>query len=69
MSRADPLRRDALLDQISDAISDRTRLPGSRTGDDQCRFRLRRDDAKLLFVQLLLVSRQPFGQAARRRVL
>jgi hypothetical protein len=59
-----PLRCDTLLDQISDPVRDRTRFPRSRTRDNERRFRLRSNNAKLPFVQLLLVTSEPFRQAA-----
>ena len=40
-----PLRRYALLDQVSDAIGDRPRFARARTGDYQRGLRLRRYDA------------------------
>src|SRR4029078_11321080 len=53
-----PLRRYALLDQISNTVSDRPRLPRPRTRNDERRLRRRSNDAKLLFVQLALVPCQ-----------
>jgi hypothetical protein len=44
------LRRNALFDQISDAVSYRARFARSRARDDERGFRFRRDDAKLLGV-------------------
>ena len=58
------LRRNAVLDQIRDAIGDRPRLARARTGDDKRGLRLGRDDAKLLFVKFAAVTSQLFGQLA-----
>ena len=57
-----PLRRNALFDQISDAIGDRPRFSRARTGNNKRRFRLGSDNAKLLFVQLALVSGSRSGR-------
>jgi hypothetical protein len=61
----DPLRRNALLDEISDSISDRPRLTRACTGHNERGFRLRSHNAKLLLVQLAFVTSQSLGQTAR----
>ena len=48
----DIARVDPVLEQISDAISQRARLPAARAGDDQQRTRRRGHRRELLLIQL-----------------
>jgi hypothetical protein len=52
----DPLRRNALLDQIGDAVGDRTRFARAGSRNDQGGLGRGGNDAKLLVVQFRLVS-------------
>jgi hypothetical protein len=61
--------RDALLDEVGDAIRDGARLARTRARDDERRARRGGRHGELLLVQFLAVTRQPFGQQPRPPVV
>jgi len=71
----DPLRRDAALDQVRDAVDERARLARAGAGDDEQRPVAERDGALLLRVErvderrLVAGRKLPLARAIQTRLV
>ena len=71
----DPLRRDAALDEVRDAVDERARLARARAGDDEQRPVAERDGARLLRVErvgerrLVAGGKIPLARAVQTRLV